>query len=554
MSKKYQVDANKLLYAAISISVGLLALIIILKGILNIDITNNIIKVFNFIINIIPDLYKGINISIDYLNTWYIAYGLGFAMVFIFAFLLGFEKINLNVGMPIIITFGLIAIYPFIRAIFEGIFSFIDAFYNAIKLPTFDLSTAYTKLFEPITKMYEEFVKNIKKYTDIPKNMEKLKSDSISNLPLFLFIIFISIVIYYADKDPDTLSTNAYKYAFLLFIPLLLFMWYNMTIKSSEYTFISMFAFCIIAAIGLYVWMSMNKSSLYVWSVFSTYLLIPIIVLVGFAIFYKIILKNINTLTGINRFIVDFIFFIPCLLLDFLEYIKGQFNLTPNVVYILLFIEILLILLFLYLPDVITSAIQKNSKVLRSEPLFLNKENLIGTSSIGLMVKPSLDLTDRYRTNYSISFWTIINTHDNTNVTENTNTIFKYGKNNSYKPRVSYKVEGKTGDNFIFQFSTSSDYIYKMALPSQKWHNFVFNYNNSRVDLFVNGKLEKTYEFADDADRNDLPTYSSTDEIKVGNDNGLDGAICNIQYYSVPLTNSDIANLYNLYIVKNPPV
>jgi hypothetical protein len=69
------------------------------------------------------------------------------------------------------------------------------------------------------------------------------------------------------------------------------------------------------------------------------------------------------------------------------------------------------------------------------------------------------------------------------------------------------------------------------------------------VDLFVNGKLEKTLEFS-----NNLPIYSSSDEIIVGNENGLDGAICNVQYFNVPLTNTDIANLYNLNMLKNPPV
>ena len=561
MSKIDENNAKILLYTTVSITFGLLIIIILLKA-FNIDIIGLIFSILNFILKNISAISNNIINVLNYDWTKLIGIIIGFIIVFIFSFLLGFGKIDSKVGIPIIITFGLITIYPLIIEIFTRIISLIKAIYKVITSSTFDLSPIYNAFFDSkntskLYDLYEKFVVDIKewinKIDDKTKetNMEKLKKDLISNLPIFLFVILISVVIYYANKDPETLTTGAYKYFLVLFIPLLIFMWYYMSAKSSEYTFISMFVFCIIAFVGVYIWMSMNKSSLYVWSLFSKYFLIPIIVIVGFAIFYKIILEYLNKLTGVSRFILDFIFFIPCLLIDFLEYIKQQFKLTPNIVYILLFIEILLILLFFYLPDVISNAIQKNSKVLQMEPLFLNKETLIGTSSIGLMDKSTLDLTETYRQNYSISFWTIINTHGTINNGVE-NTIFKYGSKESYKPRVSHTLDN-TGDNFIFQLSTNIDTAYKISLPSQKWHNFVFNYNNSRVDLFINGKLEKTYEFVVD-NKTDLPTYSSTDEIKVGGENGLDGAICNVQYYSVPLTNTDIANLYNLYMLKNPPI
>jgi hypothetical protein len=375
---------------------------------------------------------------------------------------------------------------------------------------------------------------------------------------MFIFVILISVVIYYANTDPTALTDGAYKYALLIFVPFLILMAYNLSTKSPEYAFIGLFTLCIITLIGVYVWMSMNKAYLNIVSFFSKYLLIPFIVLIGFAIFYKMIMQYINNLTGVSGFISELIFFIPCLLIDLVEYIKYQFNITPNTVYILFVIEILLILLYIFLPTIVSTAIKTKSTVLLQNPTFLSKEKLIATSKIGLLEnKNSLDQitnTMNYRTNYSISFWTIINTHSNANISSvSKKTIFKYGhidsnNNRNYKPYVSYVID-KTGDNYIFQFSDTDDSIYKISLPTQKWHNFVFNYNNSRVDLFINGKLVKTLEFS-----NNLPMYSSADEIIVGNENGLDGAICNVQYFNVPLTNTDIANLYNLYIMKNPPV
>ena len=89
---------------------------------------------------------------------------------------------------------------------------------------------------------------------------------------------------------------------------------------------------------------------------------------------------------------------------------------------------------------------------------------------------------------------------------------------------------------------------YEITLPSQKWNYFAFNFSTTTVDLFINGKLEKTFTYM-----GNRPTYAPTDAITVGSPQGLNGAICNIRYYTVPLSSSQIANSYNLLMYKNPP-
>ena len=69
------------------------------------------------------------------------------------------------------------------------------------------------------------------------------------------------------------------------------------------------------------------------------------------------------------------------------------------------------------------------------------------------------------------------------------------------------------------------------------------------VDLFVNGNLEKTFKF----DHDNRPIYSPDDIIIIGSNDGLDGAISNIQYFTTNQTRSQIANSYNLLVKKNPP-
>ena len=479
-----------------------------------------LISIFDFYINVQNIVFD--NNTINFIK--YVTMFISAIITFTFVGLLSTKKMNIDIALPIILTFGILLV---------------------LTTPPF---------FEMIKYIFSGTFENVKDF-----NIKDIFQNDLKNtIPMFIFVVLISVVIYYANTDASALTKGAYKYALVIFIPFLLLMAYNLSTKSPEYAFIGLFALCIITLIGIYLWMSMNKAYLNIISFFSKYLLIPFIVLIGFAIFYKIIMQYINNLSGINGFIAELIFFIPCLLIELLEYIKYQFNITPNTVYILFILEILLILLYILLPKIVSTAIKTKSTVLLQNPTFLSKEKLIATSKIGLIEnKNALDQitnTMNYRTNYSISFWTIINTHSNANIAYvNKNNIFKYGhidsnNNRNYKPYVSYVID-KTGDNYIFQFSDTADSIYKISLPTQKWHNFVFNYNNSRVDLFVNGKLEKTLEFS-----NNLPIYSSADEIIVGNENGLDGAICNIQYFNVPLTNTDIANLYNLNMLKNPPV
>jgi hypothetical protein len=42
--------------------------------------------------------------------------------------------------------------------------------------------------------------------------------------------------------------------------------------------------------------------------------------------------------------------------------------------------------------------------------------------------------------------------------------------------------------------------------------------------------------------------------MTVGEDGGLDGAVCNVTYYKNEQTKFQITNMYNLLMNKNPPI
>ena len=97
---------------------------------------------------------------------------------------------------------------------------------------------------------------------------------------------------------------------------------------------------------------------------------------------------------------------------------------------------------------------------------------------------------------------------------------------------------------FLFNF-----FLTKNLLAQSTVNNAILINNNNTVDVFVNGNLERTFE---SSGRN-ITSNATRNTINIGSNNGLYGAICNINYYTIPLTQSQITQQYNLLYNKNPP-
>jgi hypothetical protein len=145
--------------------------------------------------------------------------------------------------------------------------------------------------------------------------------------------------------------------------------------------------------------------------------------------------------------------------------------------------------------------------------------------------------------------WIFLN--QQTHITADASTVFSYGEDidigDGY-PQIQYiRVCPKTGSD-MFQIKLyAGDTGFELTAPNQKWNNFVFTYNNNTVDLFVNGNLEKTVN-------RDKQHYQKNSIVKVGSDNGIYGAICNIRYFETPLPKNTIVNMYNMLMTQNPPI
>lgn len=291
------------------------------------------------------------------------------------------------------------------------------------------------------------------------------------------------------------------------------------------------------------------------------------IILVGFAIFYKVLRERINRLTGVIGFIANFILFIPCLITDFIEYIKDQFKITPSVVYILFVIEISLILVFVSLPRLLKQDLVKYGNVfdgpydLHNETKIANSEDLPKSNEIIQNVTESIK-----NNNYSLMMWIYLNPVNSSNVTKKLFTYGYYYKNDDHeevedwKPKIEYvpskRYDINDDDNrdnegkLKITFGKHDTYIKYIDIPKQKWNFIVFNYDDSSVDLYLNAKLIRTVYFVE----NIIPIQKDCDEIILGDEDGIEGSICNVSYSAEVLTKEKIATYYNLLINKNPPL
>jgi hypothetical protein len=302
-------------------------------------------------------------------------------------------------------------------------------------------------------------------------------------------------------------------------------------------------------------------------------LLIILIVLVGLAIFSSIFGNYMRSLDGIMGFIAYFIFYIPCMISDFIKTVLEELKITNKEVYILYIIEAVLVFLLFFFPPMMKKIVSTGGLEVLYDPVFLDKE-------MSLTSYEEIKSIDKEPQSYSISLWTYMNTGSNSNnVYKNGGHVLSYGdlvikyKNNNneildMKAVVSEYDKSGTNDNLdptygihkenikdlydnkkritdIFEIRLAGQ-TKELKLPLQRWSNIVINRTYNDVDIFINGKLTTSF----------VPSnfeLASTDRIKTGQ-NGLSGAICNVMYYNNPQTKSQVAYNYNLYQPLNPPI
>lgn len=236
---------------------------------------------------------------------------------------------------------------------------------------------------------------------------------------------------------------------------------------------------------------------------------------------------------------IKLITYIPCLLLDLVDYVKNQYQITTKPIMIIFIVELLLIGLYLIYPWLVKQLLFHNSNQLLKDPTVLNKETNLGSFSDVNYVD------DKFQYKYAVSGWVYIdsfppetNSSYDTytsllNIGDKPNFLFNAAKN---KLKIMLKTQGNI-ESILFETD---------EFRMQRWNHILVNYDGSTMDIFINNELVSSTPGS-------IP-YNSNTMMTCGTQNGIYGGVCNVNYYKEAISRAKITWLYSSVKNLNPPV
>jgi hypothetical protein len=245
------------------------------------------------------------------------------------------------------------------------------------------------------------------------------------------------------------------------------------------------------------------------------------------------------------KLIFKIFLYLPCLILQFMDYLKFQYSITTKPIVLLLISEILLISIYFLLPMLINAIMTHNSSFLIKKPINTDHVNTLGTfQDINFIPNIGND-TKEFSYKYAVSAWLFLDSfppETNPSYSEYTSLL-----NIGDKPNIFFnvlknklKIMLKTQDkNERILFETKK-------FNMQKWNHLVINYDGSTLDIFINNQLVSSTP--------GIVPYNNNTLITSGSVNGIKGGICNVRYFRDDISRSKINWLYNSVKELNPPI
>jgi hypothetical protein len=395
------------------------------------------------------------------------------------------------------------------------------------------------------------------------------------------FILFLVVMAIVITKYPDTFLKNTTTS--IIIFPLLFMIsliWAillitnvfskdnegtNKTLMSSNISFIkktllALFGLTtsgIIIAYIVYSIQHLSSNSGIVSFILSIFLIICILTLIYKIIFVKLPSHGANKAkSGFFDLIVNLVFYIPCLFSGTLDFIMksavNEYNSNTMGNVMILLLTLVLLLLYIFLPNIINAISLQGGKQLVENPVYTNTLYPLATYE-------QLNGNDNFDYQYAISFWVFLDSFGpNSSSSHNDYTsILNFGG----KPNVLYKgntnslmitmdqIElAEKGKNKLLEFDDNGNRIVytNNNMLLQKWNNVIINYNGGTLDVFLNGELVRSSI--------EVIPYMKLDALTIGSDGGVNGGICNVVYFKKPLTITNIYYIYNNNKNRTPPV
>jgi hypothetical protein len=160
---------------------------------------------------------------------------------------------------------------------------------------------------------------------------------------------------------------------------------------------------------------------------------------------------------------------------------------------------------------------------------------------------------------YGLSFWVYINSAPpNTSVAYNdyayiisfgnSPNIMYNGQNGSLMVTMRNEYISENASKFGLNPKNNQERIIytRRNIDMQRWVHFVINYSGGTMDVFVDGKLERSVP--------GVVPYMVSDTTQVGQKNGISGGICNVLYFNKTITMPQMYYLFDWQKTNTPPV
>ena len=252
--------------------------------------------------------------------------------------------------------------------------------------------------------------------------------------------------------------------------------------------------------------------------------------------------------------LLNVILYIPCVLSGIfssgVKTFSGDNSEVLSSIMLLIF-AIILVIAYYNVPSVVELITLQGGTLLVNKPVDTNTLYTLASYE-------ELNGTDQYEYQYGLSFWVFLDANSpSTSAASNKFvSLLNYGN----KPNILYKAStntlmitmeqkglSKTKNKLIDFDENGNRIIYKQNnILLQKWNNIVINYLGGTLDIFLNNELVKAAI--------EIVPYMSLDNLTIGQENGINGGICNVVYFKAPLTTSKMYILYNMVKDKTPPI
>jgi hypothetical protein len=163
--------------------------------------------------------------------------------------------------------------------------------------------------------------------------LKEFKYDQKENDPIFVlystifFLIISGCFFYYTTTSPQILTNNLFTISIISVLPILIALYFLLKMSSFKINdnFKIILGICIFIAVTLFtIYMRDLGISKFIKISYNYtfFIFFIIIIIVGLALLFNIFKQYLIRQQGILGFFINFIFYIPCLLVDLIEFIK----------------------------------------------------------------------------------------------------------------------------------------------------------------------------------------------------------------------------------------